>query len=227
LLAKASPDVVIRTALRLANRSSVTCRFVAYEIVQYHKAFSSLTPEELLKLGEGIDSWAAVDCFACSLSGPVWRDGRLSNAVIRSWSQSEDRWWRRAALVSTVALSRRGDAEDVRRVVNICALAAPDRDDMVVKALSWALRELAKKHPDEASKFLTRHRDALAARVLREVQNKITTGAKNRRPSAGWQAKACPTTGIEFLWDFAGRRPIQTGLKNPRSAQLPGRSVER
>jgi 3-methyladenine DNA glycosylase AlkD len=182
LLAEVAPEVVIRIALRLANRDGVCCRFVAYEIVQHHKAaFTSLTPEDLLKLGAGIDGWAAVDCFACSLSGPAWRDGRLPRAVIRRWIKSADRWWRRAALVSTVALCRRGDAEDVRRVIEICALAVSDRDDMVVKALSWALRELAKKHPDEAAEFLACHKGGLAARVTREIQNKIATGLKNPR----------------------------------------------
>ena len=181
-LAQAAPDEVIGIAARLAGRSEFACRFVAYEIVQNHRAsFARLTLEELLKLGKGIDSWSAVDCFACSLSGPVWRDGRLSGAVIREWVRSDDRWWRRAALVSTVALSRRGEAEDVRRAVEICTLAASDHDDMVVKALSWALRELAKKHPREAAKFLARHQGALASRVTREVQNKIATGLKNPR----------------------------------------------
>ena len=56
-----------------------------------------------------------------------------------------------------------------------------DRDDMVVKALSWALRELAKKHPKEALAFVEVHRDRLSARVSREVRNKIATGLKNRR----------------------------------------------
>jgi 3-methyladenine DNA glycosylase AlkD len=182
LLAKARPELVVRIALLLAQRCEFACRFVAYEIVQHHRAaFAGLTLDQLLKLGNGIDSWAAVDCFACYLSGPAWRDGRLSSAVIRGWAQSADRWWRRAALVSTVALSRRGEIEDVRRVIEICGLAVSDRDDMVVKALSWALRELAKTHAREARSFLARHRGSLASRVTRELQNKITTGLKNPR----------------------------------------------
>ena len=52
---------------------------------------------------------------------------------------------------------------------------------MVVKALSWALRELGKKHPEKARKFLADHRRDLAARVIREVENKLTTGLKNPR----------------------------------------------
>src|ERR1700691_2936100 len=108
LLAKARPDLVVRIALLLARRTDFACRFVAYEIVQCHRgAFAGLTLDHLLKLGDGIDGWAEVDCFACYLSGPAWRDGRLSDAVIRRWIKSADRWWRRAALVSTVALSRR------------------------------------------------------------------------------------------------------------------------
>jgi 3-methyladenine DNA glycosylase AlkD len=182
LLAKARPDLVVRIALLLARRTDFACRFVAYEIVQCHRgAFAGLTLDHLLKLGDGIDGWAEVDCFACYLSGPAWRDSRISGAVIRGWAQSEDRWWRRAALVSTVALSRRGEVEDVRRVIEVCTLAVSDRDDMVVKALSWALRELAKKHAREAGRFLARHKGRLASRVIREVQNKIATGLKNPR----------------------------------------------
>jgi 3-methyladenine DNA glycosylase AlkD len=56
-----------------------------------------------------------------------------------------------------------------------------DRDDMVVKALSWALRELARKHKQAARSFLEENRQALAPRVLREVECKLTTGLKSPR----------------------------------------------
>ena len=182
LLAKTAPDTVIRVGIGLASRSEFACRFVGYEIVKYHKgAAASLTPSQILELGQGIDGWGAVDCFACDLSGPALRDGLLSDAMIRGWACSDDRWWRRAALVSTVALSRRGDAADVRSATEICSLAVNDRDDMVVKALSWALRELAKKHAKEVRRFLRQHEGKLASRVVREVRNKITTGLKNPR----------------------------------------------
>ncbi len=101
--------------------------------------------------------------------------------MIMGWTRSADRWWRRAALVSTVALSRRGGVDDVRKTFRTCAALVSDRDDMVVKALSWALRELGKKHPEKASKFLADHRRDLAARVIREVENKLTTGLKDPR----------------------------------------------
>jgi 3-methyladenine DNA glycosylase AlkD len=181
-LAAVKPGFAIRLALRLLGQSDCLCRFVAYEIVSHHRpAFESLTPGQLLRLGHGLDSWNSVDGFACYLSGPIWREGRLPDAVVIGWAQSEDRWWRRAALVSTVALGRRGRADDARRTVEICARLVFDRDDMVVKALSWALRELGKKNPEEARRFLANHQRNLAALVIREVENKLTTGPKNPR----------------------------------------------
>jgi 3-methyladenine DNA glycosylase AlkD len=56
-----------------------------------------------------------------------------------------------------------------------------DRDVMVVKALSWALRELAKRDPKSVCEFLVNHEAVLAPLVSREVNNKLSTGLKNPR----------------------------------------------
>ena len=63
----------------------------------------------------------------------------------------------------------------------MCRLLADDHEDMVVKALSWALRELVVHDPDAVQAFLEAHDHGLAARVKREVRNKLTTGLKNPR----------------------------------------------
>jgi hypothetical protein len=47
--------------------------------------------------------------------------------------------------------------------------------------LSWALRVLVQHDPDAVSGFLAEHEEALAARVKREVRNKLATGLKNPR----------------------------------------------
>jgi 3-methyladenine DNA glycosylase AlkD len=60
-------------------------------------------------------------------------------------------------------------------------LLVNDTEDMVVKALSWALRALVVHDPDAVRGFLGEHEDVLAARVKREVRNKLTTGLKNPR----------------------------------------------
>lgn len=164
-------------------------RWVAYELIREHpEAFRSVGEEQLEAFGRGINSWWTVDSFARTLAGPAWLHGQVSDALIHRWARSDDQWWRRAALVSTVALNVRshGGSGDVDRTLAVCRLLVDDHDDMVVKALSWALRELVVHDSQAVEGFLSEHGNALAARVRREVTNKITTGLKNpgraRRP---------------------------------------------
>jgi len=181
-LAKAPADFVFQSSLLLLRNEKAVPRFLVYELVQHHgEALRSLNSRKLTMLGKGIDSWAAVDTFACYLSGPVWREHQVSDSLIARWARSRDRWWRRAAVVSTIPLNNktRGGQGDATRTLAICTLVVHDRDDMVVKALSWALRELAKRDRRAVEEFLKKNRKALAPRVVREVVNKLTTGLKN------------------------------------------------
>ena len=183
----AEPEVVLAVAEDLVRHGALT-RFVGYELVACHpSAPGLLTARRLLTLAGTLDSWGSVDCFSCYLSGPAWREGQISTDVIRGWARSPDRWWRRAALVSTVPLNNhtRGGAGDAKRTLAICDMLVKDRDDMVVKGMSWALRELAKRDPKAVRSYLTKRSDDLAPRVRREVDAKLRTGLKNpprRRP---------------------------------------------
>jgi 3-methyladenine DNA glycosylase AlkD len=180
-LIKASSDDVIELAHRLI---ALDHRWVGYELVYYHRAARvSLGPAQVEVLGQGIDSWSSVDGFGCLISGPAWRENQVPDTLIHRWARAEDRWWRRAALVSTVPLNvrARGGTGDVPRTLRVCRMLIDDRDDMVVKALSWALRVLVVHDAEAVSAFLAEYEDRLAARVKREVRNKLTTGLKNPR----------------------------------------------
>lgn len=182
VIAKSSPQFVVELAGRLLDRGSIIHRFIGYELVHSHReALGSLRSSDLERLGWGLDSWGAVDTFGCYLSGPAWRERQVPDSLIRRWARSRDRWWRRAALVSTVPLNNkaRGGTGDPSRTLEICAMLVADKDDMVVKALSWALRALATRDANAVRRFVDQHQDILAARVIREVGNKLTTGLKN------------------------------------------------
>ena len=173
-------QVVLEAALRLVANGRVH-RFIPYELVQFHPAtMEKITWPEVEQLGHGMGSWSEVDSFGCFISGPAWAAERFRDAKIKIWVKSPDRWLRRAALVSTIALNRRPPAQDAtRRTVEICKMLIHDRDDMVVKALSWALRWLASRDSAAARKFVDRHQPELASRVVREVTRKLETGRKN------------------------------------------------
>jgi 3-methyladenine DNA glycosylase AlkD len=159
-------------------------RWQAYELIAGHNAaYKSLRADTLEALGQGIKSWWATDSFARTLSGPAWRDGLVADELIVKWARSPDLWWRRAALVSTVAFNIRsqGGKGDVPRTLSICRMLVADHEDMVVKGLSWALRELVYFDPQSVEGFLKEHEQVLAGRVKREVGSKLRTGLKNPR----------------------------------------------
>jgi 3-methyladenine DNA glycosylase AlkD len=181
-IAKSDLELVTELAIRLVDRSQFIYRFIGYELVLYHKeALQNLDAKKLERLGKGINDWAAVDTFACYLAGPAWRERQVPDRLIHGWARSGDRWWRRAAVVTTVVLNNkaRGGGGDTARTLKVCKMLVNDRDDMVVKAMSWALRELAKRDAAAVRDFLNDQGEALAPRIVREVNNKLRTGLKN------------------------------------------------
>ena len=175
------PEVVIAFAKQLNATRILEAQQIAFELIDKHKpAQRSLTLDDLYVFGEGIDNWISVDHFAGMLAGPAWREGQIPDEVVEEWATTEDRWWRRAAVVCTVALNQkaRGGSGDPIRTLKICELVAADKDDMVAKALSWALRELAKREPDPVILFVDQNENILPGRVVREVRRKISTGRK-------------------------------------------------
>ncbi len=149
-------------------------------IKRHPTAFHKVRWRFLEPIGNMMDSWGAVDWFA-DLAGPAWRAGRLSDTMVLRWTRSQSRWWRRAALVCTVFLNRkaRGGTGDTPRTLAVCEALAADRDDMVAKGLSWALRDLIPQDRPAVERFLRKHDEQLPALVKREVRNKLTTGRKN------------------------------------------------
>jgi 3-methyladenine DNA glycosylase AlkD len=181
-LKDAAPHVVIEIANLLLEIPRIEHRFVAYELIHHHpSALSRLNAWQLEQLGRGISTWGAVDCFGIYLAGPVWRMRHVPNSMIHAWARSADRWWRRAALVSTVPLNGKsqGGTGDASRTLQVCRLLERDRDPMVVKALSWALRALARRDPRAVREYIASREEILPALALREVQNKLQTGLKN------------------------------------------------
>jgi 3-methyladenine DNA glycosylase AlkD len=183
-LKDAAPHVVIELAMLLLEVPRFEYRFIGYELIHHHpSALAHLNAWQLEQLGHGIATWSAVDCFAVYLAGPAWRERRVPNSLIHGWAHSADRWWRRAALVSTVPLNSKaqGGKGETYRTLQVCRMLERDRDPMVAKALSWALRELAKRDPRAVREYVGSRKDVLPALVLREVTNKLSTGVKNPR----------------------------------------------
>jgi 3-methyladenine DNA glycosylase AlkD len=186
-LKSAEASDVIAIARALEKASPQEGKWVAYELIRFHPgAFAVVGKAEIEDFAGRIASWYASDAFGTILSGPLWAEDRLPDGLFESWSRSQNRWLRRSALVATVGLNaslpgRKGDPD---RTFPICLTLAADRDDMVEKAVSWALRYLSQRDRTAVEAFMAEHGGRFGSRVRREVRNKLSTGLKSPRASA-------------------------------------------
>jgi 3-methyladenine DNA glycosylase AlkD len=170
---------------------AANARIMGYEVIHHHRdAMTMLDVKTLEKLGNGISAWEHVDTFGIYLSGHAWLTGQIKDADVKRWAKSDDLWWRRTALVSTVVLNSRTrgggyTGGDAKRTLAIASMLIDDREDMVVKAMSWAVRALAAVDPASARAFLEANDARLAARVKREARTKLETGRKNKPRGRG------------------------------------------
>lgn len=172
----------IDLAKELCKTNIFECQHIALEYLgKDKKALAELTSKDLDEFNQNMDNWVSVDCFAGYLVGYAWREGIISTKKVKSFLNSDDFWSRRIAVVSTVALNQkaRGGTGDAKKTIEICELVIDDHQDMMNKALSWVLRELAKVDSEPVEKFLSKHKSRLHPRVIREVTSKLETGKKN------------------------------------------------
>jgi len=158
------------------------CQVMAYEILgRNKKLLNSLTYLDLMALWRNLDNWASVDHFSVGIYGVLWGRGVVKDAHIEKLLESENFWDRRVAVVSTVALNlkSRGGTGDTPRTLSVCKKVVDDREDLIRKALSWALRELSKRDPQAVRNFMDTYHSRLAGLVIREVNHKLDFGTKN------------------------------------------------
>lgn len=176
------PEELIEFSKNLVDTKVFEANQVAFELLTKNKnAYEQLSLADLEYLGKNMDNWATTDTFSILISGKAWKNNQISDENVLNWLHSKNRWWRRTAIVSTIPLNRgkNDGTENINRALSFCEKVVNDRDDMVVKALSWALRELTKSDKKAVKDFMNTYRDKLAGRVVREVNNKLITGKKS------------------------------------------------
>ena len=182
-LAQQDAPTIMAVATALFDAGTWPARLVACELVNGRRDVRQrLSVAMVERWAKGLADWGSIDLYGVTVAGVAWREARIQDERVMRWAHSDDRWRRRLALVSTVPLNSRarGGNGDATRTLAICRTLIDDRDDMVVKALSWALRELAKRDRESVRRFMRKEDARLASRVRREVTSKLETGYKVR-----------------------------------------------
>lgn len=134
-----------------------------------------------------ITNWAGCDGF-CNHSVRDFIDkfpDCISN--LKEWTQSDNRWLRRAAAVSLIIPAKRGKHLD--DVLEIADLLLTDGDDMVRKGYGWLLKEASRQHEDKIFAYVMEHKKKMPRTSLRYA---IELMPKERRAEAmkkDWNTK--------------------------------------
>ena len=166
----------------LVKRDIFECQGIAYELIgRNKKLLNALNYQDLMDLWRNLDNWASVDHYTVGIFGVLWGRGVVKDHHIEKLLGSDNFWERRVAVVSTVALNlkSRGGTGDTPRTIAVCEKVVDDREDLIRKALSWALRELSKRDPEAVREFMDKYHNRLAGLVIREVNHKLEFGTKN------------------------------------------------
>ncbi|MBP9691171.1 DNA alkylation repair protein [Candidatus Woesebacteria bacterium] len=158
-------------------------RFVGVLILvtQYEKAKDKRTrlqvAEFYLQHLDRVNNWDLVDASAHKIVGQAILDGLISEKLLDTLAKSKIMWERRVAIIATMAMIRVGQYDATLRIAE---KLLHDTEDLMHKAVGWALREVWKKDSACCEKFLLAHYPDLPRTTLRYAIERIEEGKRKK-----------------------------------------------
>lgn len=129
-----------------------------------------------------VEGWAETDSI-CQSNFPSkeilsrWPEWKK---LINRFSVDKNVHKRRASFVLLIKSLRQSDDKRLSDLefTNVIKLEG-EKDILITKAVSWALRSLIKYHRDEVATYLKNHQSTLPRIAYRETKKKLETGRKN------------------------------------------------
>lgn len=127
-------------------------------------------------ISQYVNNWAACDtlCNHTVAEFIVMYPDYL--AQLKRFTQSENRWMRRAAAVTLIIPAARGKFID--EIFGITTLLLHDPDDLVQKGYGWMLKAAAESHRQEVFEFVLRHKSTMPRTALRYAIEKMPPDMK-------------------------------------------------
>ena len=114
-----------------------------------------------------LDNWSVCDNLAMFGVEPiVYSNPELVLPLSEKWIMSKNKWIRRFGVVTLRGYKK---VQTTNKVFEILDLVMDDNEKDVKKAVSWVLREITKKNPNEVAEFLTRWAKANPGRDARWI----------------------------------------------------------
>ena len=158
-------------------------RFVGVLILvtQYEKAKDTATQLPIaqfyLQNMKRINNWDLVDASAHKIIGQAILDKVINAKILDTLVDSKNMWERRVAIIATMAMIRVGQYDATLRIAK---KLLNDKEDLMHKAVGWALREVWKKDPARCEEFLLAHYSRLPRTTLRYAIERMEEGKRKK-----------------------------------------------
>ena len=170
-------DLAFIIAGDLMNSGVMEENWVGTNLIAKHKKRIRSEHFEIFdKWIDNLNNWASIDTFTTDIVvEAVKRNPQLVDRLIQ-WTQSPNRWRRRASAVTLVRIARSGGM--LKEVLSVTDKLMEDPDDMVQKGAGWLLKEASKKHPKEIHDYLVKWKPKTSGLILRYASEKLPQDLK-------------------------------------------------
>jgi len=110
-------------------------------------------------------NWATTDAMCGVLIGPLLLQHPEIAPRMRAWARHRNMWVRRASIVGLIPRARRGESLDL--VYEIARRLHTDQEDLIQKAVGWALREAGKTDMPRLERYLRANAASIPRTTLR------------------------------------------------------------
>ncbi len=113
-----------------------------------------------------LDNWETCDQLAIIVTLIIIKNPLLLQEL-HHLAASENKWKRRFAAATIANMNHRG-RQYTEETFSICKSLLSDKEQVVSKAVGWALREICKKCPEETFDFLSQNKAMISKKPLKE-----------------------------------------------------------
>lgn len=160
-------DELAQTARGLWKLEEREFHYAAFDLIQIHidVANKKFLEDHVEYLITHKSWWDTVDGLGSAAVSPL-TDRYGCEKLIEKWNKSENRWLIRSAIQHQ--RGRKFEADN-KLILRYCHEHSESREFFIVKAIGWALRDMAKVSPREVRNFLMQHPD-LGRVAVREAE---------------------------------------------------------
>lgn len=118
-----------------------------------------------------VNNWAKCDTLCNHTVGSFIEKFPSYIENLKLWTQSDNRWLRRASAVTLVLPARKGLF--LPEIFEISDLLLTDKDDLVQKGYGWMLKEASKPHQQEVFDYVMKNKKEMPRTSLRYAIEKF------------------------------------------------------